>query len=67
MAEKELISANEAAKIIGCGAQKVREHMKRGIWDIGDYVPARKLGGTRAEYNVSRRKLLRKLEEGSLS
>lgn len=64
--EKEIISAREAAKIIGCGEQKVREHMKLGIWKIGEYIPAKKLGNKKAEYNVYRRKLMKKLEEGSL-
>lgn len=33
--KKNIISAAEAARMLGCPAQKVRERMKRGIWKIG--------------------------------
>lgn len=44
---KLLISASEAAKIIGCGAQKVREHLKHGVWTFGQYVPKEQSGSSR--------------------
>ena len=33
---KEILTAAEAAREIGCTPQKVRERMKRGLWDLGE-------------------------------
>ena len=53
---KEILTANEAAREIGCTSQKVRERMKRGMWDLGEVVE--KLGrSTKNEYNIHRHKL----------
>lgn len=38
MTEKKIISAREAGRILGIPAQKVRERMKSGAWDIGIVV-----------------------------
>lgn len=54
---KERVSLIEAAKEIGCAPQAVREHMKRGIWDLGVVVKADQRGKTTDAYYVFRRKL----------
>ena len=57
---KEIFNAKEAAHYIGCGAQKVRERMKRGLWDLGEVIPNGKLGNKeKCEYNIYRYKLER--------
>ena len=55
---KEIFNAQEAAYYIGCSAQKVRERMKRKLWDLGEVIPKGKLGNSeRCEYNIYRTKL----------
>lgn len=57
---KEILTAAEAAREIGCTAQKVRERMKRGLWDLGEVIPKGKLGNKeKNEYNIHRKKLER--------
>ena len=36
IAEKERVSVEDAAALLGCNPQSVREHMKRGLWDTAD-------------------------------
>ena len=59
--EKPLISATEAAKIIGCAPQMVRERIKRGIWKFGEVVPASKTGNKQDSYLINRNKLMQYL------
>lgn len=55
---KEILTAAEAAREIGCSAQKVRVRMQLGLWDLGEVIPAKRLGREYSnEYNVSRWKL----------
>lgn len=56
---KELLTAEEAAREIGCTGQKVRERMKRGLWDLGEVIEGEKLGRACNEYNIHRYKLER--------
>ena len=57
---KELLTAEEAAREIGCTGQKVRERMKRGLWDLGEVINKDKLGRSgKNEYNIHRYKLER--------
>ncbi len=57
---KELFNAVEAAREIGCTAQKVRERMKRKLWDLGEVIPKEALGNDeKNEYNIFRYKLER--------
>lgn len=51
--KKNIISAAEAARMLGCPAQKVRERMKRGIWKIGKVSKV----GNNYTYDVSVQKL----------
>lgn len=53
---REITTAPQAARIIGCRPQKVRERMKRGMWDLGNYIPPGKDRRT-ADYDVLRWKL----------
>lgn len=58
MPEKEILSANEAAKILGCSAQMVRERIKRGIWKFGECIPKSKSGNEfKNTYCIYRTKL----------
>lgn len=36
---KQILNATEAAKVIGCNPQKVRERLKRGMWKFGKAYP----------------------------
>lgn len=57
---KELFNAVEASREIGCTAQKVRERMKRKLWDLGEVIPKEALGNDeKNEYNIFRYKLER--------
>ena len=54
----ELLSANQAAKVIGCSPQKVRERLKRRIWTFGRHISKKDLGNEyKDEYNISINKL----------
>lgn len=54
----EILTAAQAAREIGCSAQKVRERMKRNLWDLGEVIPAKKLDNiSKNEYNIYRYKL----------
>lgn len=55
---REILTASEAAREIGCTSQKVRERMKRGMWDLGEVIEKEKLGrNAKNEYNIYRHKL----------
>lgn len=38
MKDKKIVSARRAGEMLGVPAQKVRERMKSGAWDIGTVV-----------------------------
>ncbi len=38
----ERVRLEDAAKELGCSQQAVREHMKRGIWDLGEVIPPKR-------------------------
>lgn len=44
------VSVNDAAREIGCAPQALREHMKRGLWDLGEVVPPDKKSGSYVYY-----------------
>lgn len=44
---RDVLNAVQAAKVIGCGPQKVRERIKRGIWTWGTVVTAKEAGNTK--------------------
>ena len=53
----DILSANQAAKVIGCNPQKVRERLKRGLWDFGEVIPASKSGLQQDSYEISKKQL----------
>ncbi len=55
----ERVSVVQAARELGCSPQAVREHMKRGIWDLGEVVTPKQKGRPANSYSyyIFRRKL----------
>lgn len=64
----ERVKMQDAAKELGMSEPAVREHMRRGLFDIGDYIPKEMTGKKQDEFHVYRPKLDRHLgriqEEG---
>lgn len=61
---KERVSVSQAAKELGVNQQSVREHMKRGLWQIG-YCYSPKLTGKKVwEYHIYRGMLDKHLGKG---
>ena len=54
--EKEIMKPPEVARILGCSEQKVREHIRRGIWKFGECIPKSKKGTKQDEFNIYRAK-----------
>ena len=65
---RERVPIKQAAQELGMSRQAVREHMRRNLFDIGDYIPKEKTGKKQDEFHVYRPKLDRHLgrirEEG---
>ena len=57
MAACERVTVCEAAKELGCSPAALREHMKRGLWDLGVALPPQKTGKAVWEFHVYRTKL----------
>ena len=53
----ERISVKDAAEILGCRPQGVREKMKRGIWDLGEAISPKQSGKQHWEYHIYRAKI----------
>lgn len=53
---KEIISAAEAARILNCRPQKVRERIKAGRWTFGKAIPSAKPGG-QMTYDIYARRM----------
>lgn len=53
----EKVRLVDAAAELGVCQQSVREHMKRGFWDLGDVISPKKSGKKKWEYHIYRRKL----------
>lgn len=61
----ERVSVITAAAELGCAPQAVREHMKCGIWDLGEALPPNKEEGRRKwQYHIYRKKLDKHLGKG---
>lgn len=53
-----IINSTQAAKIIGCSAQRVRERIKRGVWTFGSVVTPKQAGrGIQNCYEINVQKL----------
>lgn len=61
MAACERVTVCDAAKELGCSPAALREHMKRGLWDLGVALPPQKTGKAVWEFHVYRTKLDRHL------
>lgn len=57
---KQRVSVEEAASILGVRTQAVREHMKRGIWDLGEVIED---SSHKKQYIIFRPKLNRLVKE----
>ena len=53
---REIISAAEAARILNCRPQKVRERIKAGRWTFGKAIPPAKPGG-QITYDIYARRM----------
>lgn len=49
---KNIISAEEASRLIGCSPQTVRERLKRGMWSFGRAYSPKLTGLTQWVYEV---------------
>ena len=58
---KPILSASEAAVVIGCTPQKVWERLKRNIWTFGRVIPKAKTGQTQNSYEIIARDLAKYL------
>ena len=54
---REILSAAQTARVIGCAPQMVRERIKRGIWTFGSVVTAKQSGNAQSSYEIKRRDL----------
>lgn len=63
MPNKSVITAAEAARLLGVTPQMVRERMKRGLWDIGIVVEPED-GKIGKRYDISRVKVEKLIKEG---
>lgn len=53
----ERVRLADAAKELGCSQQAVREHMKLGIWDLGEVIPPKRSKKKQYSYYIYRAKL----------
>lgn len=49
---KQILNACQAARIIGCNPQIVRERIKRNIWTFGRFIPKEKTGKKLDSYEI---------------
>ena len=54
---REILSAAQTARVIGCAPQMVRERIKRGIWTFGSVVTAKQSGNVQSSYEIKKREL----------
>ncbi len=59
--KSERVSVTQAAKELGVTPQAVREHMKRGLWQIGYCYSPKNTGKNNWEYHIYRHLLNRHL------
>lgn len=50
---RDILSAAQTARVIGCDPHKVRERLKCGIWTFGKYIPAEKTGKKQDCYEIN--------------
>lgn len=57
----ERVRLADAAKELGCSRKAIREHMKLGIWDLGDVISPKRSKKKQYSYYIFREKLDRLL------
>lgn len=57
--EKPTMSVAEVAKILHCDPNKVRMHIKLGIWKFGERIPKEKTGKKQDSYIIYRGKFMK--------
>ena len=53
----DVLSAAQAARVIGCASKKVCERLKSGNWKFGEDFPPRQTGYMRCSYEVNKQAL----------
>ena len=53
----DVLSAAQAARVIGCASKKVSERLKRKIWTFGEAIPPKQKGETQYSYEVNKQAL----------
>ena len=59
--QKETMRVPEAAQLLGCSQQAVRERIRRGIWKFGEVIPKEKTGNEIDSFIIYKRKLYKHL------
>ena len=54
---RDILNSSQAARVIGCGPQKVRERIKRGIWTFGTVVTPKEAGNAQNSYEINKYQL----------
>lgn len=50
----DILNAAQTARAIGCGQQRVRERIKRGIWTFGVAIPPKQSGNIANSYEINK-------------
>ena len=53
----DVLSAAQAARVIGCASKKVCERLKRGNWKLGEAIPPKQTGHIQYSYEVNKQAL----------
>ena len=53
----DVLSAAQAARVIGCASKKVCERLKRGNWKFGEAIPPKQTGNMQYSYEVNKQAL----------
>lgn len=59
--QKETISTGEAARLLGCNPEAVRQRIRVGVWKFGEVIPKGKTGKKTDSFVIYRRKLFKHL------
>lgn len=54
---RDILSSTQAAKVIGCAPQKVRERLKIKRWTFGVWIPKKETGHKKDDYEVNKYQL----------
>ncbi len=54
---QDILSSTKAARVIGCGPQKVRERIKSGDWKFGVCIPKKGAGCKKDGFEINKYQL----------